>query len=981
MVEAERNLRRALGRLRRRGWLVHALRGLVLCVGVTALAFALGAFAVGPVVPTAAAVAAWSVIGLAFAGALAYAGRPAVALRGAGAARLLEARDPALASMARSAIELSVQPSGAPELVAAHLREVERRVTLVRPREVTPWSLLGRPHVALFFLVAIAAIAGTFANDRAAAGAFALLHPGARADGVHLADVVTDVRAELTFPSYLGREPSAVEGQTQLAAPIGTAVRWTARARLGLSRASLDVAGTRVPMEREGDRWVARFFVREDGPLRVDVRDDEGRPLRDALSRSLHAIPDAAPEVRWLEPGLEETVALDEPVVHDFTVEDDHAIAELALVVETAAGTTERRPIPHPGIATHSGAVRVSAVELDARPGDTLAYWLEATDRDDVTGPNVGRSERRTLRVASDATERAEALADLEGARDAGLDALADRLELEHSGEEERERARHRATYASSNAFAERLEALGRAPTQGFDARVVDASVLATMGRRLARSLAEETRLYGPRLAAEATRHQRDDTLVTLLEEQTLFLDDLLARARLDDAASIARELDALRREMTSLLAELRRTSSPEARAQLLAALRRARARAAELAERIAAMGNDVPSEFLNADALPEQETQDALRAMQEAIERDDLDAAEQALADLQRQIDAMAGALSGAEGELADARFGPRERAMAEAMDTLAGLETEQRGLADRSESLRREAADRALEAAGAAAEEAARGLADRAARTREALDGIPEDALGPYDREMVDRARQRVRDVEDALRSGDLGEARRMAAEAHADASGLARDLELSALMFAGRDGQVATAARQAGRAAQSARELSERVEDVLPRLGEHLAEEERERLRGDAPRQGQAEEAAERLSEAFRAEPDGQPLSPESAESVDRAREAMERAARALERGEPVDATRAQQDAARRLTELREELERQSNPPPDGGGGGGGGEGRPQQGRRVEIASDGQGSELAERRRRVLDGMRRPAPRGYEEAVRRYYEELLR
>ncbi|HCN28434.1 MAG TPA: hypothetical protein DIT64_06620, partial [Verrucomicrobiales bacterium] len=583
------------------------------------------------------------------------------------------------------------------------------------------------------------------------------------------------------------------------------------------------------------------------------------------------AVVDLTPEIAWTEPALELPVALDEPVVQGFVAVDDHRLSELWLVIDAGGGAIDRRSIAHPEGPSHPGVVRLSAVELDARPGDTISYWIEASDLDDVSGPNVGRSETRVLRVASASTERAEALADLEGARDAGLDALADRLELpvtlppsaEPTAEgapDEAARARHRATSASSTAFAERLAALGREPLEGFDAGVVDPSVLAAMARRLGRALADEARAYGPRLGPEAARRASDESLVTMLEDQTLFLDDLLARARIDDAASIARELDALRREMTSLLAELRRTDSPEARAALLAALRRAQARAAELAQRIAAMGNDVPSEFLNTDALPQRETQDALRAMQDAIENDDLDAAERALADLERQIEAMAGALSGAEGELADARFGPRERAMAEAMDALAGLETEQRGLAERSEGLRRDAAERAL-------------------RARDALDAIPEDALGPYDREMLDRVRQRLTDVEDTLRAGDLGEARRMAAEAHADATGLARDLELSALMFAGRDGQVADAARNAQRASQSTRELSERLEDVLPRLGEHLADEERQQLRGDAPRQTATNEAAQRLAEAFRAEPDGQPLSPESADAVDEARTAMD------------------------------------------------------------------------------------------------------
>ncbi|HJL21794.1 MAG TPA: hypothetical protein RMH80_06145, partial [Polyangiaceae bacterium LLY-WYZ-15_(1-7)] len=99
-------------------------------------------------------------------------------------------------------------------------------------------------------------------------------------------------------------------------------------------------------------------------------------------------------------------------------------------------------------------------------------------------------------------------------------------------------------------------------------------------------------------------------------------------------------------------------------------------------------------------------------------------------------------------------------------------------------------------------------------------------------------------------------------------------------------------------------------------------------------------------------------------------------------ALESGEPVDASQAQNDAARKLTELRERLERQQQDQQSGGGSGGGeGQAAPDFRQRVEIpgAENDEGPRAL--RRRLLDAMREGAPRGYEDAVRRYYEELLR
>ncbi|MBJ71707.1 MAG: hypothetical protein CMN31_10260, partial [Sandaracinus sp.] len=977
------------GRLRRRARLLHGLRASWLALGAGAAVFGAASLLAGPVAGWVGAAFAWAGVAIAVGLALWVGLRPTRGLGGAGAARLLAERDPQLASMARSAVELARTPSGAPELIAAHLAEVDRRLGSVRPADVAPWRWLRAPSPLAGLAFALAVLGLLALSDRASSGAFALLHPGARVDGgVHLADVATDVRAELRFPSYMQRAPKTLEGAL-IEAPVGTTVEWSMRPRLDIVQASLALEGPegteRVRLQPgEGGRWSGRFVVRASGPLELQVRDLEGRDLRDATRRSLRAIADRAPRVTLREPTQDLLVELPDPVLLRFEAEDDIGLAAIELVIETATGEQLRRPLESFDEALlHDGFTRISAAEVGARAGDTLKLWIEATDHDDVGGPNVGSSEKRQLTVASESTRRAEALAGLEQVLDGALNALADRLEMPvPEGPEPAARTRRERVLESSQSYADQLEGVAELGLAAFGGATADPSVLRAMRRRLGRVLASEGRTHGRSLGAYPRRVRADADVVEALEDQALFLADLLGRARLDDAAAIARELEGLRREMASLLAELRRAESEEAREALLGALARARARMRELSQRLAAMSEDVPGEFVNADALPQEEAADALSQLQEAVERGDLEAAERHLLDLEREIDALARALGGAEQEFAEARFGPRERAMAEALDRLAGLEAEQRSLGERSEAVRREAAQRALEAAGGEAGEAAQQLAEQAAAAREALEEIPEDALGPMDAEAFERARQRLVDAEDALGAGDLGEARRMAQAAREDAAQLARDLELSALMFPGRQGQVSRAAREARAASEEVRQLGGALDRAIPRLSDFMEGAQREQLTEDAERQRAAEEAARSLEEAFQDEPDGAPLSPEAAEAVGEARQAMGEAREALESGEPVDASQAQNDAARKLTELRERLERQQQDQQSGGGSGGGeGQAAPDFRQRVEIpgAENDEGPRAL--RRRLLDAMREGAPRGYEDAVRRYYEELLR
>ncbi len=468
------------------------------------------------------------------------------------------------------------------------------------------------------------------------------------------------------------------------------------------------------------------------------------------------------------------------------------------------------------------------------------------------------------------------------------------------------------------------------------------------------------------------------------LETLVLALDDLRVQARLGDAAELARELLALRRELASLVAELRRADTDEARRAIAGAMGRARDRLAQLAQRIAEMDpTSVPAEFANRDAMTQQEATDALGDLERALGADDLDAADQHLLALERQIDQLVASLGQAEEDYSEERFGARDRAMAEALDALEGIETEQRLLAERTDRTRRTAAGRALEALRTDGDPDMRRAVAELRAAEQALGAVPQGGIGGRDRETLSRARQRLVDANDALGNGDLGEARRMVAEARVDAQELARDLELSALMFAGANGRTADAAERVAGAARRIAGLEGQLDRAIPDLRDHLNAEESAQLRDDGARQQGAEGATERLAGLFREGPGGEALSEEAAATLDTVGQQMQEARRSLRRMDALGAGARQTEAAEALRELREELEEQSRGGGgEGGGGGGGGYGgNASSGQRVAIptAADHEGPQQF--RRRVLDAMDRRAPGGYEDAARRYYERLLR
>jgi len=102
-------------------------------------------------------------------------------------------------------------------------------------------------------------------------------------------------------------------------------------------------------------------------------------------------------------------------------------------------------------------------------------------------------------------------------------------------------------------------------------------------------------------------------------------------------------------------------------------------------------------------------------------------------------------------------------------------------------------------------------------------------------------------------------------------------------------------------------------------------------------------------------------------------------MEQAERQLKRGDPKSASLSQEEAAEQLQRLAERLAEQQAM--QQGRGSKDGSGVEQFAGKVDIPDDKDFKAPQQLRRRLLDAMREASPAGYEAAVQRYYQELLR
>ena len=917
----------------------------------------------------------WGVVFGMTAGAVAWSIQPLLRLRGHGALALVAAEQPSLLSPLQSAYELQTEHAFSRELVVAQRVRLLRSLDLSPARKFIPWRWLMQPALAITLLSA--AIAWwSLGFDRAAAGRYALLHTESGAiEGTRTSHVVAGTDAELLFPDYMERANERVENADRLIVPRGTAVEYTIMPIGDAARVVVELPGRHVQADRVGEHFMASFVADTDGPLEIYVESTGGERRVDYRARSIQVEIDEPPQVRIVAPEEDLVVEARQPIALKHGATDDHGVQELTLIIKLPTGEHLRRAILTPSEGSQTevhGETVLHLEEFALAPADAVTVWLEAKDANRVDGPGIGRSEMRTFTLASEITRRRDRIVELEKLLDWLLASLAVRLEKPVPKGLEEARLRRNAVISPYNGVMSLLANVGdhRGP------RTIP--LLLDMKKRLERAHKREILAYRGTSQASA-RRRYDREIVAELEKDTLIVADLISEARLNDAAEIAREMQQLRRELASLIGELRRGQTPELQRALMAALDRAERRMEALRQQLRAAMQYVPGEFVNRQSQQASQSTDALRSIREALAEGDLDAAEAALMRLDQTIEEMTQALAQSEDSLVEARFGPRERALMDAMDTIRDLEVEQERMADRARRVGDKAVERVAGERESLASEIRKELEEIAKDVSELLGGVNDEALGPYESSLKGRAGERLNDFQKALEGGDLGEALSMANRLAEAANALAKDLELSAMMFRGRGGQTSDAAAQARQVAARAQDLRDSAQGAVPDIASALTERERQQLGKQAEQQGKAQQATHQLARRLREEVGGVPVSEDAAEQLEAIERPMQRASRALEEGNPLEANRQQEAAADQLRRLRQDLEAQRKSQVGEGGKDRGEGSRAHQ--RVEIPTGRSKADELAWRRRVLDAMNGAPPEGYQQAVDDYYERLLR
>jgi len=628
--------------------------------------------------------------------------RPALALRTReAAARRAGAAVPALASDLLSAVQLAEPPDGvSPRLVLAFQSQVADAVAGFEPRRLVPMRPAARAVAAAVIAAAGVGAAGALV-PALGHGLRTLVHRPSRFDGavVSAVPLVGDVRITYSYPPYTGLPPRTVEGSTgDVAAVKGTRVRIETRPLHPASRALILLGeageGGELAATLSGGTLSAELTLNVDGSYRFWLEPRFGRAVREQRSHHLTAEPDAPPRVEISGPADRLELPTPRPIEIGYAASDDFGLGAVDLVVRVGERPEQRVPLRDgAGARAVQGRTLWDPATAGLGGAERIAYRIEARDRDAVSGAKVGSS--RTLYViVQNAHESLEDRLDRQRELlEKLIGDLADRLEhgaadtgAAAAGGADAALAERLSAYAAVHEAEEsHLALLGQLVDEerrnGSLGKALRAT-LAGIADRLEKLLREEAQALGALKGRPTTSGgmARLDTLqarhVGELENDVIALDDVIGRQRLEDLASLGKELTDAHQRLQDLLERYKKTKDPALRLELERELRDLRARIADLAQKIAEVRsrNDVSEEWRN---LPDMKgLADKARKLDEMLEKGNEADLEKALAQLGDDLRSMRKMLDqNLEGFGAE-RFPQENRVVADLMKKIGDIE-----------------------------------------------------------------------------------------------------------------------------------------------------------------------------------------------------------------------------------------------------------------------------------------------------------------
>ena len=222
--------------------------------------------------------------------------------------------------------------------------------------------------------------------------------------------IVKTFQLELTYPQYTQLPSQQLDTNVgDVAVLYGTQITFTGVSNKPLSEAHLifqDSDPVNINIIENGTNMKGSFIAEQASTYHIHIQDEHGLSNKVPLTYTLNVFKDAAPQVDIIEPGKDLVLDTDMIVRLKVDATDDYGLQNVQLVYRIQKDDfnpikTTLKHLPHntsPPLTTQFLTYDWDITPIGLFPGETLSYYVQATDTDDVSGPNIGKSRTYTLR-------------------------------------------------------------------------------------------------------------------------------------------------------------------------------------------------------------------------------------------------------------------------------------------------------------------------------------------------------------------------------------------------------------------------------------------------------------------------------------------------------------------------------------------------------------------------------------------------------
>jgi len=209
-----------------------------------------------------------------------------------------------------------------------------------------------------------------------------------------------------SFPPYTKLESQTdSDSRGNIRAVKGTQAELNVTSSKKIASGHIMIGGeTNLPLAidpADAARAAATITLTEDTFYTIHISDEHGYTNKQIVSRTITALPDRAPVIRFTEPGREITAAPGETIRLALRVADDFGLAQTVIYFQEADGKAVRKLHEWADIERKEFMPSYSW-HLDAAqyaPGTKVVYFAKAVDNNAISQPSETLTDRFTINI------------------------------------------------------------------------------------------------------------------------------------------------------------------------------------------------------------------------------------------------------------------------------------------------------------------------------------------------------------------------------------------------------------------------------------------------------------------------------------------------------------------------------------------------------------------------------------------------------